>query len=65
MKKNCVRDVVIRVTKDGYHVKYMERKKGGRYFAGQFNRHDNTIESVTQWVESNPKLFLIGIIIVD
>ena len=64
MKKNF-RDVVIRVTKDGFYVKYMERKKGGHYCAGQFNRHDNTIESVTQWVESNPKLFLIGIIIVD
>ena len=43
-----------------YLVVYLERKKGGRYLASQFNDVDNDLDYVIKWVESQKGLELVN-----
>ena len=43
-----------------YSVDYVNRKKGGRYRAANFNAEMRTLEQVRQWVRDNPKLELVA-----
>lgn len=56
MKK---RQVFIELKHGSYFVFYAQRAKGGRYMAGQFYAPDHTLQSVEQWVRTQPKLELI------
>jgi hypothetical protein len=61
MKKEP-RPVIVEVVPEVHaiFVRYADRKVGQRHLAAGFDARDHTVETVTAWVEANPKIRLIA-----
>lgn len=52
------RSVKIETVNGVHYVEFVERRKGQRYLAAQFDARDNSIDKVKEWIKNNPNLKL-------
>lgn len=60
MKTTKPRMVKIVTRHSAHFVAYVDRAKGGRHYAAQFDASSNSMETVLRWIRSRPHLCLVA-----